>query len=121
MRPGRSVLYFPVNSGPAAVDASETVARRAGVVQLAACIFLLIPRRAAPRLSEVVAWRAGVLDRVEACIFLLISRRAAMGQRTGPAGGIAAALHKFIVNNNANTTRDRRTDAGASPLVSSTN
>jgi len=121
MRAGRSILYFPVNSGPAAADASETVARRARVVQLAACIFLLIPRRAAPRLSEVVAWRAGVLEQVEACIFLLISRRPAYGRRTGSPAGIAAALHKFIVNNNANTTEDPRADAGESRLGCSTN
>src|SRR5262249_11634613 len=116
MRAGRSILYFPVNSDPVAADASETVARQARVVQLAACIFLLIPRRAAPRLSEVVAWRAGVLGQVEACIFLLISLRPACGRRTGSPAGISAALHKFIVNNNANTTEGPARRRGRKPI-----
>src|SRR5690242_12318738 len=91
MRPGRPVLYFPVNSAPRGADASGTVARRAGAVQLAACIFLLIPRRAAPRLSEVVARRGGVFDQIEACIFLLFRGAQAMGGAQ-PMGARWAAL-----------------------------
>jgi len=143
MLAGRACKSFWISRPPCRVadsDGAAIVARAAKgstvLGRVLACIFLLIPRRAATGPSAAAAWPSGVLGRVVGCIFLVIPR----GPAPGPSGAAAwpgsvpgqvaacifllisrrapwtshgvvlrtpAAAHKSIVNNNENTSARR--------------